>query len=157
MDSISLVINLGIPLLLLIAGYFVGSFLERRHFKSIVEREQATLNQPAVTFDEADDTVFPLDPDITDARLVSGSVVVSVDYFKAFAAGLRNIFGGRVSAYETLVDRGRREAILRMKESAGSAERIANMRIETSTLSSGRGLGSVEVHAYGTAIYTHRG
>ncbi len=129
--------------------------LERRHFASIIKREHESLHLALVTFDEADTTVFPPDPEVVSTRLVSGSVVISVDYFKAFLAGLRNIFGGRVSAYETLVDRARREAVLRMKEDAGTAERIANLRVETSTLSSGRGLGSVEVHAYGTAIYTH--
>lgn len=154
MDSISLFIYVGLPVILLICGYFVGSWLERRHFASLEEREQQTLGQPLVTFDEADLTVFPPDDSVVDARLVSGSVVISVDYFKAFLAGLRNIFGGRVSAYETLVDRARREAVLRMKADASGAERIANLRIETSTLSSGQGLGSVEVHAYGTAIYT---
>jgi uncharacterized protein YbjQ (UPF0145 family) len=55
---------------------------------------------------------------------VSGSVVVSVDYFKRFLAGLRTLVGGRVTSYETLLDRARREAILRCKETrAGAATR----------------------------------
>ena len=41
--------------------------------------------------------------------------MVSVDYFKRFLAGLRMIFGGRVSSYESLLDRARREALLRMR------------------------------------------
>ena len=48
------------------------------------------------------------------------------------------MFGGRVSAYETLVDRARREAILRMKEEAKGADIILNMRLETSSISKGR-------------------
>ena len=36
--------------------------------------------------------------------LVSGNVVVSVDHFKRFLAGLRNIVGGRLKAYETILD-----------------------------------------------------
>ncbi|MEM7081859.1 MAG: heavy metal-binding domain-containing protein [Pseudomonadota bacterium] len=153
MDWLTLIFNLGIPILLLLLGYFIGSLAERNHFRSIVKREKALINRPAVTFDEMDDTQFPPDTSIARAELVSGSVVISVDYFKRFLAGLRAIFGGRVSAYETLVDRARREAVLRMKERAGDADRIANLRIETSTLSSGAGIGSVEVHAYGTALY----
>ncbi len=154
MELFSALITFGLPLALIIIGYLTGSYLEKRHFKSINQREQNFLNTPSVTFDESDNTVFPLDPSITDTRLVGGSVVISVDYFKRFLAGLRTIFGGRVSSYETLIDRGRREAVLRMKEKAQDADRIANLRIETSTLDSTGGIGAIEVHAYGTAIYT---
>ena len=89
-------------------------------------------------------------------ELVMGSVVVSVDYFKRFVAHLRMIFGGRVHTYESLLDRGRREAILRMQERAREqgASMIFNMRFETSSISKGGGqsVGSVEVLAYGTAV-----
>jgi uncharacterized protein YbjQ (UPF0145 family) len=84
-------------------------------------------------------------------------VVVSLDYFKRFLAGLRQIFGGRVRSYESLVDRGRREAILRMKDQARSADIIVNLRLETSivgstTRSGKRRIGCIEVLAYGTAV-----
>ncbi|MFT6733724.1 MAG: hypothetical protein ACJAS9_001914 [Polaribacter sp.] len=49
-----------------------------------------------------------------------------MDYFKRFLAGLRNIFGGRVVTYESLVDRARREAILRMKEKCPAAPSLIN-------------------------------
>jgi uncharacterized protein YbjQ (UPF0145 family) len=81
--------------------------------------------------------------------------VISVDYFKRFLASLRNIFGGRISSYETLVDRARREAILRMKASCPGATQIINVRLETSSLSKNTrkgSIGSIEVFAYGTAI-----
>jgi uncharacterized protein YbjQ (UPF0145 family) len=53
------------------------------------------------------------------------------------------------------LDRARREAILRMKESCKKADEIINLRIETSSISKGRGrsIGSVEVLAYATALY----
>ena len=94
-------------------------------------------------------------PPVQECKLVTGSVVISVDYFKRILAGLRNIFGGQVSAYETLVDRARREAILRMKEKCPKATQLINLRIETSSISKGakQQVGSVEVLAYGTAIY----
>ena len=87
--------------------------------------------------------------------LVSGSVVISVDYFKRILAGLRNIFGGNVQSYETLVDRARREAVLRMKESCPDADYVLNLRLETSSIFKGKRkqVGSVEVLAYGTAVY----
>jgi uncharacterized protein YbjQ (UPF0145 family) len=88
-------------------------------------------------------------------RLVAGSVVISVDYFKRFLAGLRNIFGGRVRSYESLLDRARREAILRMKAEAKAlgADMVFNIKMETASISKGRrnAIGAVEVLAYGTA------
>ncbi len=146
-----LFLNLGIPISMIMIAMIIGSILEKKHFKSIRAREQAILGLPAVS-------IRALDPehDIADARLVSGSVVVSLDYFKRFLAGLRNIFGGRVRSYESLLDRGRREAILRMKAECPQANIIINFRVETSAIAKTRGgrkqIGGVEVLAYGTAI-----
>ncbi|ETR65232.1 MAG: hypothetical protein OMM_14590 [Candidatus Magnetoglobus multicellularis str. Araruama] len=104
-----------------------------------------------------------LDPEqkIIKAKLVVGSVVIASDYFKRLLAGLRNIFGGQVNAYETLIDRARREAILRMKSQAEGAAIILNMRIETTNISRRQSRtrrnsssASIEAIAYGTALYT---
>ena len=69
---------------------------------------------------------------------------------------LRKIFGGEVLSYETLIDRARREAVLRMKEEAEKADVILNLRIETSsigqTANKRNTIGSIEAIAYGTAI-----
>ena len=70
-------------------------------------------------------------------------------------ANLRKIFGGRLGAYETLLERARREAILRLKEQSAGAHLIVNLRLETCTIArtKGRqGIGAVEVLAYGTAV-----
>ena len=71
---------------------------------------------------------------------------------------MRNIVGGRIKSYESLLDRGRREAILRMKKAAAEldADVILNLRFETSgigqvTRKKGS-IGSFEVLAYGTAV-----
>ena len=42
--------------------------------------------------------------------LVMGEVVIASDYFKTFVASLRNIVGGEVKAYQTMLSRARREA-----------------------------------------------
>ncbi len=132
-------------------GFVVGRIVEQRHFASLRRREQALASLPLLT-------VRPVDEDFTDATLVSGSVVVSIDYFKRVWAGLRNLIGGRVRAYETVIDRGRREAIQRMKEEAAAwgADLIFNLRIETSQIGAtggrNKGLGASEVVAYATAV-----
>ena len=97
---------------------------------------------------------LPEDAVAAGCELVTGEVVVSIDYFKRFLASLRNIFGGEVKSYASLLDRGRREAILRMKEQCRDADLIMNLRVETSSVSQGgkKKMGSVEVIAYGTAV-----
>jgi len=145
------VYDLIIFLVLLLLGYGFGRYAESRHYKSIRHRE-IKLNQiPAV----ASRVPPPGRPDLQ-SQLVTGSVVVSVDYFKRFLASLRNIFGGRISSYESLLDRARREAILRMKQQAKelNAELVFNIKMETASIHKGQGntIGSVEVLAYGTAL-----
>ncbi len=137
-------------LILLVLGYVIGTIAERRHFKSIREREVKLRQLPAIMLKR------PLGSDeISNYKLVNGSVVLSIDFFKKFVASLINLFGGNITSYETIVDRARREAILRMKEDAADASEIINIRIETSSISKSakQGVGAVEVLAYGTAIY----
>ena len=111
------------------------------------------LGLPVVTSDN-----IVAEDEFEDARLVYGSVVISLDYFKRFLAGLRTIFGGRIVSYESLLDRGRREAIIRMKEKAmrDGFNMILNMRFETSSIGQvtqqKNSLGCFEIIAYGTAI-----
>lgn len=141
-------------LLLIVAGYVFGQRAERKHYQSIAQRERALLALPATNARQPVAAPGPVER----AELVQGSVVISVDFFKRVAAGLRAIVGGRVQSYETLVDRARREAVLRMKESCPGADQVVNLRLETATISGGgtRAIGSVEVVAYGTAIYFAR-
>ena len=86
-------------------------------------------------------------------HLVTGNVVIASDYFKNFLAGLVNIFGGRVTPFESMLDRARREAVLRMKEKALqlNADYVFNIKFDTSRIASGR-LAAMEVMAYGTAM-----
>lgn len=143
-------------ILLLACGYFFGRMAENRHYKSILQREKKYQQLTVVA------SKFP--PAFKkhhDTELVMGSVVISVDYFKRFVASLRNLIGGRVRTYETLVDRARREAILRMKEDAArlGAKMIFNIKLETAGISKNQrnnNVGSVEVLAYGTAIIPPR-
>lgn len=141
-------------LILISLGYFCGRVLESRHFRSIQAREHQLLYLPVVTLKSTDDQ-----RPVADVALISGSVVISIDYFKRFLATLRALFGGRISAYETLIDRGRREAILRMKEQAGNADIIFNLRIETSAIGKGEKdkVTGIEVLAYGTAVTYKQG
>ena len=137
---------------LLALGYGFGRHAESKHYKSIIKREKQLNSIPAIA-----SRVPPAASRELNSQLVSGSVVISIDYFKRFIAGLRNIFGGKITSYESLLDRARREALLRMKQEAEklNAEFVFNIKLETSSIHKGRGnsIGSVEVLAYGTALY----
>ena len=139
-------------LVLLAIGYGFGRYAEAKHYKSIIKREKQLNSIPAIA-----SKIPPAENRDINSQLVTGSVVISIDYFKRFIAGLRNIFGGRITSYETLLDRARREAILRMKAEAKklNAQLVFNIKLETSSIHKGRGnsIGSVEVLAYGTALY----
>ena len=140
----------------LVVAFFIGATVEKNHYKSIKQREKHFLGLPAVTIKSA----IPADEQIDKTRLAVGSVVVSLDHFKRFVASLTLIFGGRVVTYESLLDRARREAILRMKAAYPNADLIANVRVETSTIGSNanekKQIGSIEALAYGTAIFVKK-
>jgi len=136
---------------LLALGYFFGQYFEKKHYKSIIKREAKYRNVVVIA------SRIPPASEKPDASiLVTGSVVISVDYFKRFLASLRTLVGGRVVSYESLLDRARREAILRMKQKARSlgADKVFNLKLETASISKNArgGVGSIEVLAYGTAL-----
>ncbi len=138
---------------LVVLGLFWGTFLERAHFRSIRRREKAlrriketNLKQLPVAEEEVDRS-----------WVVMGSTVVSLDYFKKIVGLIINIFGGRIRAYEKLLERGRREAILRMKDQALDADYVINVRLETSCIGSNNrnqrnAVMGIEVIAYGMAV-----
>ena len=134
---------------LLALGFVMGKLAESRHYRSIRAREQKFVGIPTVSWRTLSDP-----RPIAEVALATGSVVISVDYYKRFLMVFRTIFGGEIRSYASLIDRGRREALLRMKESSPLADMFLNCRIETSTISNGNGkaTGTVEILAYGTAV-----
>lgn len=152
-NNLALILNYGFPVLLLILAYIIGSRIEKRHMKNIQQREAEYRNMPVVSFD-----TMPADWQADACSMVGGSVVISLDYFKRVIAGLRGLIGGRITTYEPLLERARREAILRMIEDARSSgyDAIFNVRLETSRLANstgdGKGTAGVEMLAFGTAV-----
>ena len=145
--------ELAIFLALLILGFLFGRLAEKRHLSSIMKREKETLKVPVMTV-----KTVPAKLNQCRTFLVCGNVVVSIDFFKKVISVLKGMIGGRLTSYESLLDRARREAILRMKESAilSGGKIIVNVRIETTSISkhsnSLYSIGSVEFVAYGTAV-----
>ena len=149
MEFLSLVIA---PVMLL-GAWISGGIIERRHLKNLLLLESGSRDLLAVTIED-----LPPDWHVESGELVMGNVVISLDYFKRFAAGIKGIFGGNIRAFESLLERARREALIRMKGVARARgyDTIINVRIETSTMASarrdGKGTAGVEILVYGTAI-----
>ena len=152
-EQLSLLFNFGLPLIVLLIAYFIGSAIERRHFHKIRAREKALHGYPVVSFD-----TMPDDWKASSSTMVTGSIVISLDYFKRVIAGLRGLVGGRIKTYEPLLERARREALLRMTEKAQEQgyDAVFNVRLETSRLANatrdGKGTAGVEMLAFGTAV-----
>lgn len=148
--SINFIIEFGIPAVLIAIAFFSGSYVERRHFRSIRKREEELRGVLLFALRRV-----PADLTISEPRMIQGSVVVSADYFKAFVAFLRGIIGGRMGTYEALVERARREAIVRLKQRARELKKdlVLNVKFETVRIHAGIGntVISVEALVYGTA------
>ena len=73
-ETINLFLQFGLPLLVLMLAYFVGSMIERKSFRSIRRREKENLGFPVVSFD-----TMPDDWNVSESTMVAGSIVVSLD------------------------------------------------------------------------------
>ena len=141
-----------IAIITIAVGLFFGLRADKQHFKYLTEQEAAMSDMLLTSVKRM--------PGLETARgqLVTGSVVIANDAFKKFISSFMMFFGGRVSVYETLMERARREAIVRMQQEAKTlgAHQIINIRVETATIKgkTPKSIGSIEMLAYGTAI-TH--
>ena len=143
-----MLINYAPFILLFAAGWFFGSRHERQHLAqlSIAEQELSHIMVSSERF------YVPKLVANTEGELVLGSVVIAQDYFKMIIARVLSIFGKNLITYETLLDRARREALVRMRTEAQAKgyNHIYGLRLEVSNINQ---LGSmVEAIAYGTAV-----
>ena len=135
--------------LLLIIGIIFGARNERNLFARIQQAEAELSDIKILNIKTLPDNLEK------GGALVTGNVVIAVDYFKVFIAGFIMLFGGRMSAYEKMMERARREALIRMQREAKriGADAIYNTRIEFSAVGQRPNkIGGAELLAYGTAV-----
>lgn len=82
--------------------------------------------------------------------LVQGSSVRTKHVGKDILSGIKNMFGGELSAYTELLHESREEATQRMIQQAEAvgANAVLNVRYSTSSITSG----AAEIYVYGTAV-----
>ncbi len=141
-----LIVQIVIFAILFSVGFGFGRYNERKHLQYLDEQEQR-LAYIRVNNSRFNESTFP-------GHMISSNVVISHDYFKYAIANVQNMLGGRLTSYESVVERARCEAIVRLKLEAEKmgADQIMGIRLSTTEL--GMQGGMVEVFAYGTAIQT---
>ncbi len=141
---------------LLALGYFVGGWNERRHFASLENREAdfaPFISTQSRYYLGRPQTSHP-------PTLIVKEVIIASDYLKTFLASLRNLFGGDVRSFETLLERARREALLRIIEEANANgyNAICNLRIDSAEIGGNqnrkKGIAMAAVMASATAYRT---
>lgn len=144
------------PLALLLAvAWLWGTLGERRHLRRLSERERDYAD---VLLDDLArlprTTATGLPP-----RLVTAEVVLAANALTTVLASIRRRFGGRIDGYRRLLERARREALVRLVEEARVAGygAVGNVRVATVEVG-GAGSGGfatrVAVMAIGTAYAT---
>ena len=148
-NSVSQMLMNYAPLVILfVVGWFFGARHERQHLAQLAISEKS-LKHIIVSTERF---YQPALADGTQGELVLGSVVIAQDYFKMVIARVLSIFGKNLTTYETLLERARREALVRMRTQAHAKgySHIYGLRFEISNINQ---LGSmVEAIAYGTAV-----
>ncbi len=143
-------IDLIIVLSLLWLWYGFWSYAEKKHFKQI-KQDESELKDIVVLW-----KTQALEMAKGDTALYTWNIVLSSDYFKRFLAWFIHFFWGRMKVYESLLDRARRDTIVKVKKQAKANwfNAIANLRVETSSIAKWNKwqVGSIEVLAYATAI-----
>lgn len=142
-----------LPLSIFIGGALWGRLNEKSHLEDLARREENYKNFPIQNWRK-----IPEGYQVTQAVLVTGAVVISEDVWKRFLARLKSLVGGNIKSYETLMDRARREACLRMLEDAKvrGADAVMNVRYDSADIGSMSDQRSsplgVEVLVFGTAL-----
>jgi uncharacterized protein YbjQ (UPF0145 family) len=144
MDYHAFVVKIIFFCILFTLGLAFGRYNEQKHLKQLAEDEK---NLSYITVDNQRFTEYEVA-----GQLVSSNVVISHDYFKYVIAKIHNFFGGRLKSYESILERARREAVVRLKKEAAKqgATHIAALRLSSSEM--GMEGGMIEVFAYGTAV-----
>ena len=138
--------GIGFTALLLLVGVFFGSRAQKKHVANLEIREAAMAHMIVTNLKTLPATGKP-------PLLVTGSVVIAFDYFRRFIAGFVMLVGGRITMYEEMLDRARREALLRLLEEADAAgaQEVHNIRFEFSRVGD-TAKGGAELLVYGTAV-----
>lgn len=107
----------------------LGFVRERMHFSNLQRREEETADVLVTQLKSFPNAITGGLP----PKMIVVEVVIATDYLKNFIGGIRKIFGGRIGTYSAIMERARREALLRIVEQAREQgyNAVCNVRIQT--------------------------
>lgn len=120
-----------LSLMFLIVPAFTGRYFERKHLRELGEREKRLFGSMIIH-----NRRYPYSKGELQARMYSGEVVIAADRFKTWLARWRQLIGGKMGSLAPVVERARREALLRAAERAKSDgyTELGNIRYNTASL-----------------------
>jgi len=132
-----------------VLGWTIATLIERKHLKYLDEKERSLIKIKLNNTKELSQC------DNEKSQFLIGSAVIAHDYFRGFFIFIRKVIGGNISAYERILQRGRREALIRLKEQAlqQGFNKVINVRFDSTKVANH--ITAVEVIAYGTAVKTN--
>lgn len=144
MDILQLLLqnlNWLLALVLFFVGWYFGTRAERQHLLSL-DIQEAKYRHITLSNERLHT------PDGSPVFVV-GNVVIAQDRFKLVMADLLSLVGKNLTVYESLLERARREAVVRIKAQADKAgcHAIYGLRFEMCEID-----GGVEVLAYGVGL-----
>lgn len=146
-----MLLYLALFLLPLIGGWIIGSAVERRHFAELNARDDELRSIMIIT--QMKRPLAPA-PGKQPPRIVTAEVVIATDYLKTFMAGWRGVFGGEIRSYQSLMERARREAVLRIVEAAYRLgyNAVGNIRLDPCEIGAKAAMAAIV--ATGTAYHS---
>lgn len=125
---ISLVVSV---VFILVFGLLCGRTIEVRHFRSLATRESQLQGVLITQSREYIEPTAELAP-----TMFTSEAVIATDPLKNFFSSWRNFFGGEMRSYVKLIERARREALLRLVEQARGMgyNAICNLRMQTADI-----------------------
>ena len=138
-------------LLLFIVPIFTGQIIERKHLRDLRKREERLRGRILIH-----NRRTPVTQNVRRMQCVSGSVVIGADRFKTWLARWRQVVGGKMGSLEPVLERARKEALMRTAEKAVSMgySELGNIRYQFSSLKRNNPQQKellVSVMVYGTA------
>ena len=155
LESIFGLFVIGFPVLLLLFAWVVGAWMAARHEADLAQREPAVAHILIHDTGRFDGAVAGPHPPV----MVIGEVTLGVDHFRGFLGQWKSLFGGQVRSYQMVLDRARREVLMRLLEQTHSLgfNAVANVRIDSVDISGSaltrRKAADVSVLATATAYY----
>lgn len=141
--------------IILAVFYAIDYTIKAAHNEDIRERQQYYKEKVSISNLKKPQEHLP----VKESFFCYGSIVIGVNYWQLFVAGIKQVIGGHLRGFEKIMERAFCEATLRMVEQAykKGAQTVINVRMETACIGKtdrkGKSAaGMLEVLVYGTAL-----